>query len=137
MRKDNEALGLPELYGMQPKKLFMTRLENYPDNLGEPIKGITKDINEISELITKLKKYGLQFHNVSQDMYDKVAKRAQTENWQNQEGFICKNKCKQITKYWNATNSTCLYCSNNVPISENNKCVKKCDKDQIWSEKAG
>jgi hypothetical protein len=33
------------------KKIFNTRLTNYQDNLGNLVKGITKDINEVSALI--------------------------------------------------------------------------------------
>jgi len=62
-RKNNEALGLPELYSMQfNKKIYNTRLSNYQENLGRLVKGITKDINEMSELVVGLKKYGTQIN---------------------------------------------------------------------------
>lgn len=68
-RKNNEALGLPELYSMQfNKKIYNTRLSNYQENLGNLVKGITKDINEVSDLVIHLKKYGLQMHNISKDL---------------------------------------------------------------------
>ena len=55
----NEEFGLPELYSMQfNKKIFNTRLTNYQDNLGNLVKGITKDINEVSALIIDTQKYG-------------------------------------------------------------------------------
>lgn len=64
-RANNEALGLPELYSMQfNKKIYNTRLSNYQENLGNLVKGITKDINEVSDLVIHLKKYGLQMHNM-------------------------------------------------------------------------
>ena len=55
----NESLGLPTLYSMQFKqKIFNNRLQNDPENLGQLVTGITKDINEISQLTLSLEKYG-------------------------------------------------------------------------------
>lgn len=53
------------------KKIFNTRLSNYQENLGNLVKGITKDINEVSDLVIGLKKYGLQMHNISKDLADR------------------------------------------------------------------
>jgi len=44
------------------KKIYNTRLSNYQENLGRLVKGITKDINEMSELVVGLKKYGTQIN---------------------------------------------------------------------------
>ena len=61
----NEEFGLPTLYSMQfNKKIFNNRLQNDPENLGLLVTGITKDINEISQLTLSLEKYGHQTQNL-------------------------------------------------------------------------
>lgn len=83
-RLNNEALGLPELYSMQfNKKIFNTRLSNYQENLGNLVKGITKDINEVSDLVIGLNKYGLRMANISKELAEQ---RKQTNNAQPGEG---------------------------------------------------
>ena len=61
------------------KKIFNTRLSNYQENLGNLVKGITKDINEVSELVIGLNKYGLRMANISKELAEQ---RKQTNSAQ-------------------------------------------------------
>lgn len=68
-KKRLEDMQLPELSSMQlDKKLYNSRLCNDFDNLGNLIKGITKDIVEVSQLTLNMKKYGMNVHNISKDL---------------------------------------------------------------------
>jgi hypothetical protein len=63
LKKKNTENGMPELYSMQfKKKIFNNRLSNNPENLGNLVTGITKDINELSQLILSMEKYGNTAH---------------------------------------------------------------------------
>ena len=63
LKKKNTENGMPELYSMQfKKKIFNNRLSNDPENLGNLVTGITKDINELSQLILYMEKYGNTAH---------------------------------------------------------------------------
>ena len=46
------------------KKIFNNRLSNQQDNLGSQVTGITKDINELSQLILSMEKYGNHTHQL-------------------------------------------------------------------------
>lgn len=49
---------MPELSSLRlDKKLFNNRLQNDPENLKRIISGVTKDINEVSNLILSFEKY--------------------------------------------------------------------------------
>lgn len=49
---------VPELSSIRlNKKLFNNRLQNKPEDLKKVVSGVTKDINDISNLILSLQKY--------------------------------------------------------------------------------
>jgi hypothetical protein len=67
-KKRLQEFGLPEVYSMQlDKKIYNSRLCNDFDNLGSLVKGITKDITDVSKLTLDMQKYGLNIHNVKKD----------------------------------------------------------------------
>lgn len=67
-KKHLEEYGLPQLYSMKlEKKIYNSRLCNDFDNLGSLVKGITKDITDVSKLTLDMQKYGLNIHNVKKD----------------------------------------------------------------------
>lgn len=48
---------LPELSSLKLRKLFNNRLQNEPENLKKLVSGVTKDINDISNLILSFQRY--------------------------------------------------------------------------------
>jgi len=68
-KSNNEEFNLPELFSMQMnRKIQNTRLQNKPENLGNLVTGITKDIQEISGIVLSLEKYGTEIHNLQKDI---------------------------------------------------------------------
>ena len=59
-KKELEEYNLPELYSMQMnKKIYNNRLSNNYDNLKELVVGVSKDVNEVTQLLLKIEKYGV------------------------------------------------------------------------------
>lgn len=52
-----EESGLPELSSLKLRKLFNNRLQNEPENLKKLVSGVTKDINDISNLLLSFNRY--------------------------------------------------------------------------------
>ena len=72
-KESNEDYNLPELYSMQfNKKIYNNRLSNHYDNLGQLVTGITKDIKEVSDMVLSLEKYGVHFHQMSDQVRDQT-----------------------------------------------------------------
>ena len=81
---------MPELSSLRlNKKLFNNRLQNDPENLKKVISGVTKDISDISNLITSLKKYRSSFNDLKQTLQTKApVKGAATEDTEGLLGKI-------------------------------------------------
>lgn len=68
IQRQNEEQGLPQLYSMQFKqKIFNNRLSNHPENLGALVTGITKDINDLSQVLLNVEKYGQTIHQLKKE----------------------------------------------------------------------
>jgi len=69
--KTNAEFNLPELFSMKMnKKIYNNRLSNEPENLGNLTIGIKKDINELSQVILSLEKYGNTAHALKNHVLD-------------------------------------------------------------------
>lgn len=56
--QQQEVNDAPELSSLRlNKKLFNNRLQNKPEDLKKLVSGVTKDINDISNLILSLQRY--------------------------------------------------------------------------------
>ena len=53
----NQLNDFPELSSVKLRKLFNNRLQNEPENLKKLVSGVTKDINDISNLILSFQRY--------------------------------------------------------------------------------